>query len=109
MEFQVNFTCSIRSDGAQFDGEWISRLLEVEEGVVVATGAVKVPAAAHDFPVRQVHPEILLEVADFTPPATGTDTQHSNNMMPHDRRLDPENRSFVAWIFSLPFCFPTLF
>ena len=63
-------TCSIGSNGTKFDGEGVSCLLEVEKGVVVSTGAIKIPATTQHFSIRQVHPDILLEVTHLTPPAT---------------------------------------
>lgn len=38
--------------------------------MVVAPGAIEIPAAAQHFSIRQVHPNILLEVTHLTPPAT---------------------------------------
>ncbi len=70
MQFQNLLTCSVWSDGTEFDSKRVSCLLEVEKGMVVAPRAIKIPATTQDFAIRQVHPNILLEVTHLTPPAT---------------------------------------
>lgn len=63
-------TCSTWGDGTEFDSKWVSCLLEVKKGVIVAPGAVKIPATTQHFAVCQVHPNVLLEITNITPPAT---------------------------------------
>lgn len=67
----VAITCSVGGDGTQFDSQRVSRLLEVQEGMVVPPGAVEIPATAEHPSVRQVHPQVLLQVTHLTPPTTG--------------------------------------
>lgn len=67
----VAITCSVGGDGTQFDSKRVSRLLEVQEGMVVPPGAIEIPATAEHPSVRQVHPQVLLQVTHLTPPTTG--------------------------------------
>ena len=66
----LGLTCSVWGDGAQLDGDRVSRLLEVQEGVVVPPRAVEIPPPTQHHPVRQVHPQVLLQVAHVATPAT---------------------------------------
>jgi len=65
-----NSTCTIWSDCAQLDRQWITSRLIMLHGMIIATTTIKVASATEYCAISQIQPEVFPEVTLLTFPAT---------------------------------------